>query len=492
MFSVNTGAEKRGGKTAPNAPFDPGQTNAVLIGILAAVAVYFLIYPVWRSQFLIEIWFTEGWNAYFQDAAAAGARIYAPSGSLIVNNYPPLSFYAIGLLGYLFGDNLFVGRVVSLLSLGVLSVEIFACVRALAGGVTGPAIGALWFAAIMSHNFTPYVGANDPQLAGEAIMGFGLTWLLWRQNAGRSPLGPLLVMVIGGFWKHNMIAIPLTAIVWLFARRGSKAFRPVAISGMAAAAGLALCGIIWGADFFRNLLTERDYSLGHILGNIGHLQWSALAAVIWLSWVFSSPTVGAKFTSIHVPIALASCLSQWTGAAIFGNAEFDWIIALGIAVGVTCASIETSFVARHIGPAGTRVIVVALLVLRLVATDRQESLLIMTDPQFRHRFEAGEQSVRREAAQVAAIRGDVYCTIKIVCRLAGKPFVVDDFKVGQMVATKRLSQSELDALIARRHITAFHNDLAGMVMTIDTSLPHALPCAKNALPHSETQPRPKG
>ena len=67
------------------------------------VKAYFLAWPVWRSQFLIEIWLTEGWNAYFQDAAASGARLYPEASSLTVNNYPPLSFYFVGLLGRLCG-----------------------------------------------------------------------------------------------------------------------------------------------------------------------------------------------------------------------------------------------------------------------------------------------------------------------------------------------------------------------------------------------------
>ena len=472
MFRNVSDVETRSRKIALAAPVVL-RIDAALILIMAAVAAYYFIYPLWRSQFLIEIWRTEGWNAYFQDAAASGERIYPATSAQIVNNYPPLSFYTIGLLGSAFGDNLFVGRVLSLISLVIISIEVFACVRTLAGGVVGPALGALWFAAIMSHNFTSYVGANDPQLAGEAIMGFGLVWLLRRHKAGQAPLGPLLVMVVGGFWKHNMIAIPLTAVIWLFARRGRRALAPVALSALAAAAGLATCGGIFGADFFRNLLTERDYSFGHILGNIGHLQWSALTAMIWLSWVLNSRSLGAKFTSVHVPIALASCLLQWAGDATFGNVEFDWIIALGIAIGVTCASIETSVVARYIGPTWTRAAVVTLLALRLIATDRQEPLLVLMDPQFKHSFEAGEQSVRKEAAQVASIDGNVYCDIKIVCRLAGKPFAVDDFKVREMLATKRLDRSELDELLALRRITTFKNEPIGMG-AVDTSLAHAI------------------
>src|SRR5258708_497815 len=30
-------------------------------------AIYFLIWPIWRAQFPLEIWLTEGWNAYLQD-----------------------------------------------------------------------------------------------------------------------------------------------------------------------------------------------------------------------------------------------------------------------------------------------------------------------------------------------------------------------------------------------------------------------------------------
>ena len=96
-----------------------------------------------------------------------------------------------------------------------MSVEIFLVVRILAGGITGAAIGALWYAAITAHHSELYVGTNDPQLAGEAIMGAALVWLLARHRDGRSVYAPLLLMVIAGFWKHNAIAIPLTAVVWL-------------------------------------------------------------------------------------------------------------------------------------------------------------------------------------------------------------------------------------------------------------------------------------
>ena len=99
----------------------PGATASVrsliYVVLLASLAAYFLAWPIWRAQFLVEIWPTEGWNAYLQDAAASGRRLYPSADDLTGNNYPPLSFYAVGYLGKIFGDNLFVGRALSIVAL---------------------------------------------------------------------------------------------------------------------------------------------------------------------------------------------------------------------------------------------------------------------------------------------------------------------------------------------------------------------------------------
>ena len=284
--------------------------NLIYIAVFALLAAYFLAWPIWRSQFLIEIWLTEGWNAYFQDTAASGARLYPEASGLTVNNYPPLSFYFVGLLGRVFGDNLFIGRALSIVGLIGVAVEIFVCVRMLTGGRAGAMIGALWYVAIMSHNSSAYVGANDPQLAGEATMGAGLVLMLARDRAGKSVTPALLVMVVGGFWKHNMVGIPLTAVAWLFLNHGKKAIRPVGISAIATGVGLLICYAAFGKEFFENLLIARDYSLNHVLGNIGHLQWSAPALIIWAIWASTNRSTAARFTMLHVPIGLFACILQ--------------------------------------------------------------------------------------------------------------------------------------------------------------------------------------
>ncbi len=430
----------------------------VYLTLLWLAAAWFLAWPIWRAQFLIEIWPTEAWNGYFQDAAAGGLPLYPAVDGLVSNNYPPLSFYAIGLLGKGLGiDNLFVGRAVSMIALLAIAIEIFLAVRVLVGGRAGAAIGALWYVAIMARNQTIYVGANDPQLAGEAIMGAGLVWFLLRCRAGRSPVPALLVMVVAGFWKHNMIAIPVTAIAWLFMSRSRYAVRATIISGAACLTGIALCVLVW-PDFVPSLLANRQYALSNLIGNIGRLQWPALALLIWGGWALDDrASDAAKFTALHVCFSLAACILQWFGHGVAGNAEFDLFFALGIGVGVAFTRIETTWVAKRIGARHSRDLMIAALLIRLLASDRQETALLILSGDFRSSIYVNQRNVMNEAAQVAAMPGDVACANKVVCRLAGKPFVADEFKLEELVLTGKDTEADVASMLGARRISSFAN-----------------------------------
>lgn len=437
--------------------------SSVYVAVLACIAGYFLIWPIWRAQFLIEIWPTEGWNAYLQDAAASGQRLYPASDSLVGNNYPPLSFYAVGILGKIFGDNLFVGRALSLVALAGLAVEIFLIIRILVTDRTAALVGALWYLAIMAHNSTTYVGTNDPQLAGQAIMGAALAWFLSRERAGHSVVAPLLLMVVAGFWKHNIVGIPITAIAWLFVNRGRRAIGPACISIAAAAAGLAACGVIFGTEFFSNLLATRQYAWGNVQAQIGHLQWSALAFAIWLAWAWLSPrSAAARFTILHISVGLLVCLLQWFGHGVSGNAEFDFLIALAIGVGVTFARIERGRLAWLFGHLRVRDAMIVALVARLLVADRQETALLLLSADFRSSMASLERHIATEASQVGAIPGDVSCAVKLVCRLAGKRFVLDEFKMEELVETGLMTPADQAALISSRGIAIFNGSTANI------------------------------
>jgi hypothetical protein len=425
----------------------------VYLALMSVAAAYYLAFPIWRATFLVEIWPTESWNAYLQDAAAIGAPLYPDPAGLVGNNYPPLSFYAVAALGKLTGlDSLFAGRALSLIALAAIAVEIFGAVRLLAGSRLGGAVGALWYVAIMARNSTIYVGANDPQLAGLAIMGAGLVYFLSLRERDQSPVPALLIMVVAGFWKHNNIAIPLTAVAWLFIERSRFAFRAAIMSAEACVVGLAACVVLYGPNFLPNLLEARAYGLGNVLGNIGHLQWSALALLIWASWAASDRSPTARFTALHIGFGLFACILQWFGHGVSGNAEFDLILALGIGIGAAFAKVETSWLAEKIGPERCRDLMIAALLARLVIADRQETALLLVSEDFRASLYAIERETIGEAQKVAAVPGDASCFAKLVCRLAHKPFVVDEFKTGEMIETGKTTRAEMAEVFAARGI----------------------------------------
>jgi len=305
----------------------------------------------------------------------------------------------------------------------------------------------------MARNSTTYVGANDPQLAGLAIMGAGLVYFISLCRRDQSPTPALLLMVVAGFWKHNNVAIPLASLAWLFIERSRFAYRSAAISAAACGIGLAACITIYGPNFLPNLMATRAYGFGNVLGNIGHLQWCALAAMIWAAWaICDRQSPAARFTALHIRLGLFACILQWFGHGVSGNAEFDLILALGIGTGVAFTRIESSWLAKRIGSEHCRDLMIAALLIRLVAADRQETALLLLSNDFSASLHTSERNTSLEAEKVAAIPGDASCFTKLVCRIAGKPFVVDEFKTGEMIETGRVTQTEMSEVLAAHKI----------------------------------------
>src|ERR1700736_4104517 len=84
---------------------------AMALAVLPLLARNILAIPV-----LAPLDPNEGWNAAHALAAMAGRALYPPPQSLMVNNYPPLSFYIVGALARLTGDAVIAGRILALLS----------------------------------------------------------------------------------------------------------------------------------------------------------------------------------------------------------------------------------------------------------------------------------------------------------------------------------------------------------------------------------------
>jgi hypothetical protein len=447
------------------------------IGLLAVLAAWFMAWPLWRAGFPIEIDLNEGFNAWLADAAGflphpGSGPLYPPSDALTLNNYPPLSFIAIGWLAQVSGvDALYVGRALSLVAVTGLGGLIAAAIRQLGGGMAGAAVGGLWFIATMARAFSHYTGMDDPQLAGHALMMGALVWFLSCEARGKSVVPAVVAMAAAGFWKHNVVAVPVTALLWLALNGWRRAVVPAAIGAAAAALGLALCVAVYGDAFLANLLTPRIYEGMRVVNSLGKLQWILPALVLWGVWLaVERGSRAARFTMLFVAVGFAAFVAQSSGDGVDDNAQFDLVIAAAVGLGLAFDRAgKTPFGLRH-GVTAAQAAIVLIVAARLLATARIEPALVLFSPDYRAQYFANAQVVRDDAARVAAIPGPVVCGTRLVCRFAGKPNAVEPFRINTMVKTGRSGGLDQDGLISARGITPFSGDPRDSIRVLFRSL----------------------
>jgi len=449
-------------------PATPGaRSTTILIWSLVVLAALFLVWPVWRAFLPLEIWGNEGWNAYHADSAMRGSGLYPPPEGLVANNYPPLSFYLTGWLGRLFGDPLYVGRALSLLSTVGLGIAAAAIVRHFGGSRAAVLIAGFWFVATMARFFEFYVGMNEPQLLGQAIMAVALVWVFKRHAAGRAVEPAVLLMVAAGFVKHNIVVVPLVALAWLTLENWRLGLRAAIVGGIAAAAGLALCVWLYAPYFIADMLLPRTYHWARSFSTIGRLQFILPAMVLWAVWAWAERrSTQARFTALLIGVALVVCLAQKSGAGVDENAQFELIFATAIGIGLAYDGLQRDPWRTGLAPHLTRVAVLAALIARLILSTRLEFAYVLFSPQYRAEGAVHAAVTRAEAARVAVMPGLIGCSNLVVCRMAGKPFVYDHFKTMMMVETGMLSYPELAALTRQEGITLDDTDPRAKVTSI--------------------------
>jgi hypothetical protein len=437
---------------------------ALTAWILAVLATLFMAWPVWRATLPLEVWSNEGWNAYHADDAFNPGALYPSPAGLVASNYPPLWYLVTGSLARLFGDTVMVGRVLSLFA--VLSLGALAGVLARQFGATrvAAALGGFWLVATMARFFDAYVGMNEPQLFAQAVMAIGLVWFIARQSAGRAVEPAVLLMVAAGFIKHNLVAYPAVALIWLALHDRRLAGRATLVGGAAAALGLALCAWLYAPHFIADLLMPRSYNLVHMLKVSGRLQWVLPALAVWAIWAWPARhTDAARFSALLIAAALVVCLVQKTGAGIDENSQFDLVFATAVGVGIafgrwTDGRWSDGTWRGGWTPVRIASIAAAVLVLRLLASTRVEFAHVLASPDYRAEAMRNAAVMRAEAATVAAMPGPVACSNLVLCRMAGKPFVYDHFYATQLIATGRMTEAELKARLESAGIRQVVND----------------------------------
>lgn len=366
----------------------------------------------------------EGWNAGHLARAWGPGLLYPAPDALIANNYPPLSFWLIGLVQPLVGDSIIAGRLVSLASEAAVGAVTFLLVRRLTGARDWAVAGALFFAGFAVTLLRGYLAMNDPQWLAQALMAGALVLLVPRAASERPMPGRVaaaaVLTVAGGLVKHNLVAVPIAVTLWLFVAE-RRSFLIWAITGTAlVTAACAALFAIWGRDVFLDVLgPARSYSALRMAAHGVPLLLLAapglLAARPLLDHWREDPR--RLLPLFLLAVAIPTAILQRSGDGVDINATFETVVALAIAVPVGCslrAERPGRWFALALLPA-CALVPVALLADARELTGRG----------------AAERDWRPFIQRIAAARGPVACDDQALCHWAGRRSALDFFAMKQ-------------------------------------------------------------
>jgi len=373
----------------------------------------------------------EGWNAYHALAAITTGNPYPPPGSFMVNNYPPLSFYLVGLFGSWTGDNVVAGRFVSLASFVLICVFSAISLRRMNVSVSSSRFAVLFFAGTLLLT-TDYVGMNDPQLTGHAFQLAGLLFVLRRPRTGRYIIAAAALFAAGGFIKHNLFALPLACFVWLAAYDRRNAIRLIAGLLAISVGGFVAVKATLGVDLFEQLNSPREFSFAQLETNLLHWLTVAgvpLCALLWL--LFRSADETAALIILYAAVSIVSGAILLGGAGVDVNAMFDSDIALAVSVGLVTSRLAAS--GRLIWSAAAQILaVLCILPLAVIAvrTPDWQDLSFWLSPM---RDDAALAT--QDIVFLRASAGPAMCENPTFCYWAGKRASIDVFNLNQQFAT---------------------------------------------------------
>lgn len=396
----------------------------------------------------------EGWMAAHVLRLLAGGPLYPPPSSLMVNNYPPLSFYPVAALTRLTGDAVVAGRLLAFASFLLLCGGIVAVARRLGAGWFGAGAGTLFFAATLLIA-SDYVGIADPQMLGHAVQMAALLLVL-RDRV----LAAALLFAVSLFVKHNLLALPLACGLWLPPRDRRAGLRFIVSGLVFAGAGLAAFQIAFGAGLWSYLATPRQSSPDNLWTAIAHLWWALLPLpALWHA---------RRLLRIYAVLALLLGLAFSAGDGVDANAFFDLAIALSLALSM-CSPPPASASAQAFDAMHRPPLLAALAPLPLLAF-----LALHFDD---NNFFFTRAFAAQSKADIAFLRtrpGPALCSQLSLCLWAGKTAEVDVFNIGEAFQAHARDPAALTRQIAAHRFPVIQlDDTAALGPQVEAAIAHA-------------------
>jgi 6-pyruvoyl-tetrahydropterin synthase related domain len=444
---------------------------ALLLGIVA----FGMTKPLLSIGRFIPLDPNEGWNAYFGDAAIRGGVLYPPADALITNNYPPLSFYIVGAIGHLTGDNIFAGRVVALLSLLFVAWSIYYWLRSTGSAARIGLLAAVSFLAYAVTYGRDYVAMDDPQWLAHAMMMAGLL-VLWKgKDDTRHIILAAVLMMAAGWTKHLLIPLPLAASAWLL-WRSRTAFTKWALT-LTVSLAIA-CAVAWwlhGVRLFESLHEPRQYLRYKAISQAtAALRCFAPLIVLWvIALARDRLSERLGFVSVYLLISGGVAVFAAGGAGVDVNSFFDVLIAASVAAALAVESLaqpnadsrladpgpgSSAGPASMAGPASLVWGPAAALALALCVVSYTVSIAPQQLEKIRS-IDADEQAALADIELIGKdSHGRAACEMLGLCYWAKSAFMMDFFYFGQKLKTGVLPTSACAETFERGDISMVQLD----------------------------------
>jgi hypothetical protein len=407
-----------------------------------------------------EINYNEGWNVYNADRLIHGAIVYDDN-YWRINNYPIGSFLIIAGANVLIHDLLLSGRLVALVSFAAIAVFAAMAVRRFGGGRTDAVFGAGCAAGFCYLMAPAWVIADDPQTLGEAVMLGALVSYIGRPPDRLKLLRTAFLVVLGGFIKHNLLAIPIAITLDLAFRWPRRVVFWLASCAGFATGFLGLTQIVAGGDFLDHLMSPRRFG-----------WYGARYHLMKYLRLFKFPLTVMALSSSLVLAADRMILAGWgtisiIGAAIVSGFEGtsynmfqDAAVFLGVAAGVIMSEVRKAEFRGRLA----RVLASALPFLvaqPILARAPDIAVQVYHTPALLDSDRRRQETFLADAKFVADKQGPAVCESLLLCYMASQPFILDPFNSRQSMLSGRLDQGELIRRIAAREfaVIQLHADI---------------------------------
>jgi hypothetical protein len=422
-----------------------------LFAIVAVATLLFAVLLPWENLLAIGFRFdrnyNEGWNVYNADRLIHHQLIY-DNNYWRVNNYPIGSFLIIASVDFLFDDLLLSGRIVAFVSFVAIGLLAAIATRRFGGDRIDAVFGAgctLGFCYLVAP---AWIIADDPQTLGEAVMLGGLVSYLSRPADRVCLLRTALLVVLGGFIKPNVLAIPAAITLDLAIRSPRRLLFWLGSCGGLVIGFLGVTQLVAGGTFFDHLLSPRIFDWHgvryHLMKYLRLFKFPLVALILGIRAAFSGNRFVLGAWGV-VSIVVAAALSGFEGTSY--NMFQDAAVFLGVAAGIMLS--EARRFAIHRGLTKAVVIAMPLLVAQPILSRAPDSLVYLYNTRALLEQDRVRQEVFLSDAKYILDRGGrAICENLLLCRSAGQLFTLDPFNSRQYILADRLDERELIERIA--------------------------------------------